>query len=37
VNLAIPQDLATGTANLYVCGGSGDAKVCSLPTQITIR
>lgn len=37
VNLAIPQDMAIGTGNLYVCGGLGDAKVCSLPTQITIR
>jgi uncharacterized protein (TIGR03437 family) len=37
VNLMVPSDLNPGTANLYVCGGSGDSKVCSVPLSLTLR
>lgn len=37
VNLQIPLDLNSGTSNLYVCGGFGDGKVCSLPMPLTIQ
>jgi uncharacterized protein (TIGR03437 family) len=37
VNLVIPSDLAAGTANLYVCGSSNSATVCSVPVPITLQ
>jgi uncharacterized protein (TIGR03437 family) len=37
VNLGVPADLAAMTTQLYVCGTSTSATVCSLPVPLTLK